>query len=131
MNMLIHLGIGIIKKTPNTDFIIGSDDTNDGTITLCYTVKSGVTPLGLIIFELTTQYIKDILRNDSYSYYNIQISDNNELKFISKNIINMRDKNIILEKELTKKISELKKLQSAALQMQFSPYFLFNTLNAL
>jgi two-component system sensor histidine kinase YesM len=236
------------QKNPNTDFIIGNDDTNNGTITLCYTIKSASTPLGLLIFELNTQYIKDILRNDEYSYYNIQILDNsgkslfqtntenfnfpeikemkleagrelrlsknkdtlyissnvgtvntlaltaklntlknnsnkilivfviclliailsplalsfyislqfynsiqdiiinfykfetpqnssdvnnNELEFISKNIINMRDKNIILEKELTKKISELKKLQSAALQMQFSPHFLFNTLNAI
>lgn len=238
-------------KNPNTDFILRTSYTNPDTLIFGYTIKSINAPLGLLIFELNTQHIRNVLRNDDYRYYSIQLldskgqsllqtnddefepdnlikniisethSDNdvyltkhndtlyissivgtnntliltaklnqfsnnrtriiiifliclliaivsplvlsfyismqfyhsieeiiidihkienpqnrsednhNELAFISKSIINMRDENQTLEKELTLKISELKKLQSAALQMQFSPHFLFNTLNTI
>jgi two-component system sensor histidine kinase YesM len=59
------------------------------------------------------------------------ITLSNELAYINKNIHNMHNKNVYLEKALITKVNELKKLQSVALQMQFTPHFLFNTLNTL
>jgi len=70
------------------------------------------------------------LNNLEGEYINTYDSTN-EIAYISKNILNMHNKNIALEKALVTKISELKKLQASALQMQFTPHFLFNTLNVL
>ena len=54
-----------------------------------------------------------------------------ELSYISQSILAMRDKNTTLENNLIEKIAKIKQLQSIALQIQFSPHFLFNTLNGI
>lgn len=55
----------------------------------------------------------------------------NELTYISDNIIQMHTKNQSLETVLAGKMNEMRQMQNAMLQMQFTPHFLFNTLNAV
>lgn len=62
---------------------------------------------------------------------NIKTENMDELMFITRNITRITDKNANIEEKLVQQISELKRLQSYALQMQFNPHFLFNTLNLI
>lgn len=54
-----------------------------------------------------------------------------EISYILSNIMQMTMKNKHFETELVKKIQQLKKTQTVALQLQFNPHFLFNTLNMI
>lgn len=53
----------------------------------------------------------------------------NEIKFITDNILMNSLSKSKVEEELTKKMLHLQKAQTIALQTQFTPHFLFNTLN--
>ena len=55
----------------------------------------------------------------------------NEIMYINQNILNMKNKNRMLEQELVKSFASLKKFQTQVLQVQFTPHFLFNALNTL
>lgn len=55
----------------------------------------------------------------------------NEFTFISSHIMELLDKNANAESELMKKTAAFKQAQSIAYQSQFSPHFLFNTLNII
>lgn len=57
--------------------------------------------------------------------------EKNELEFISRNIIQLIDKNKSIENELALRMLHLKKSQIAMLQTQINPHFLFNTLNLI
>ena len=61
----------------------------------------------------------------------VKAENMDELMFITRNITRITDKNANIEEKLVQQISELKRLQSYALQMQFNPHFLFNTLNLI
>ena len=52
-----------------------------------------------------------------------------EIKFITDNILQNSTSKAQIEQELTQKILLLQKAQTIALQTQFTPHFLFNTLN--
>ena len=54
---------------------------------------------------------------------------NNEIGFIKNSISGMISANKEFEKQLGENLVLLKKTQSAMLQLQFNPHFLFNTLN--
>ena len=99
----------------------------------------------LLISILTAFVLSLIISSDSYNLiHNIAVTvsditnsdDNsdkypNEVYYITDNIINLNAQNKNLEKELITQLHELKKLQNAVLQVQFSPHFLFNTLNCI
>lgn len=70
--------------------------------------------------------VVDITQND---YANNKYTD--EMYYIIDNIINLSNQNKLLEKRLITQLHELKKMQNAVLQVQFSPHFLFNTLNCI
>ena len=55
----------------------------------------------------------------------------NELTYISDNIMQLHTKNQSLETVLANKMNEMRQMQNAMLQLQFTPHFLFNTLNAV
>ena len=78
---------------------------------------------GTIYKILSTLYIDDPnLSTDSEKEYN-------EAEFITERILLYRKEKKNWEGELSEKVSALKKTQAASLQMQFTPHFLFNTLN--
>jgi two-component system sensor histidine kinase YesM len=52
-----------------------------------------------------------------------------EISFISKNILGILKSRQAVENELMDKVAKLKAAQSATLQLQINPHFLFNTLN--
>ncbi len=54
-----------------------------------------------------------------------------EINYIINNIMQMAMTKEHFETELVKKIQQLKKTQTIALQLQFNPHFLFNTLNMI
>ncbi len=56
-------------------------------------------------------------------------SNLDEIEFIIHNIMRITNTSKHFENELVQKIQQLKKAQSIALQLQFNPHFLFNTLN--
>ena len=56
-------------------------------------------------------------------------SNLDEVEFIIHNIMKITNTSKHFENELVQKIQQLKKAQSIALQLQFNPHFLFNTLN--
>ena len=78
---------------------------------------------GSIYKVLSTLYIDDPqLGTDSEKEYN-------EVEFITERISHYRKEKKNWENELSEKVSALKKTQATSLQMQFTPHFLFNTLN--
>lgn len=52
-------------------------------------------------------------------------------KDLSTKILTLKDSHKQLEQKLLNQIDTIKKLQSMALQIQFNPHFLFNTLNSI
>lgn len=88
----------------------------------------------VISFYLSTQFYKSIteiitLFQDETTTTFTPGKQFNELLFISNNILNIINKKNNVELALAEKITNLKKAQSMALQMQVNPHFLFNTLN--
>ncbi len=59
------------------------------------------------------------------------VGGKNELVVIKETLLHLRQKNQMLSKELSDKITDFKKLQASSLQTQITPHFLFNTLNAV
>ena len=59
------------------------------------------------------------------------VGGKNELVVIKDTLLHLRQKNQMLSKELSNKITDFKKLQASSLQTQITPHFLFNTLNAV
>jgi len=57
--------------------------------------------------------------------------DSNEIYYITQQILSVVNDRNSIEKELTDKINQLKKLQITALNTQISPHFVFNTLNLI
>ena len=55
----------------------------------------------------------------------------NEYKYITMNILKSFDENRHMEEELTRRMSRLKQAQTAALQSQINPHFLYNTLQTI
>lgn len=55
----------------------------------------------------------------------------NEIEFIIKNILALNKSSTHFEQTLAHSIQQLKQAQSLALQAQFNPHFLFNTLNII
>ena len=88
--------------------------------------------LALMITYISYQSVTNIintlnnLENDS----NIDPAQN-EISRICSSIIDLHEKNISLESELLSNFTHLKQLQITTLQLQFTPHFLFNTLNTL
>jgi len=66
------------------------------------------------------------LENNSF-----EDTSTSEVTYICSAIMNIHEKNLSLEAELLQNFTVLKQLQISTLQMQFTPHFLFNTLNAL
>lgn len=58
-------------------------------------------------------------------------SANDEIIYLTTNIVNIIDRNKTLENELLSSVTSLNNMQIQMLQMQFSPHFLFNVLNTL
>ncbi len=101
--------------------------------------------LCLLLSLLTAFIISLIVSVDSYHMlqkiiFNIDSCDENsiqqhasinELTYISDNIIHLHAKNQSLETVLANKMNEMRQMQNTMLQMQFTPHFLFNTLNAV
>lgn len=67
----------------------------------------------------------------SLSHTEGDVEDSNEINYIVSNIANITTANKNFEKELISKIQQLKRTQTMALQLQFNPHFLFNTLNMI
>mgnify|MGYP004616233429 FL=1 len=89
----------------------------------------------VLSFYLANKYytsLAEILLSSINSNKNLEIlSSDNELSFI-KEYISANEKYVLhLEEELDDNTSKLKFAQTAALQMQFNPHFLFNTLNLI
>ncbi len=59
------------------------------------------------------------------------VGGKSELVVIKDTLLHLRQKNQMLSKELSDKITDFKKLQASSLQTQITPHFLFNTLNAV
>ena len=66
------------------------------------------------------------LENNSF-----EDTSKSEITYICSAIMKMHEKNLSLEADLLQNFTVLKQLQISTLQMQFTPHFLFNTLNAL
>lgn len=69
----------------------------------------------------------------SFATLGVTISHNtesyDEIKFITNTILQTTTSQLQTEQDLAQKISHLQKAQTVALQTQFTPHFLFNTLN--
>jgi len=61
----------------------------------------------------------------------IQQEGFNEFKYIAMNIMKSFDENKHMEEELTRRMDMLKQAQTAALQAQINPHFLYNTLQTI
>ncbi len=57
------------------------------------------------------------------------IGSENEISYISDNILSLSNKAKFFEYSFASKMNELKNMQLSMLQLQFTPHFLFNTLN--
>ena len=76
--------------------------------------------------------IMDIISSfDIAPNFNYDTTYKNEIEYIKANISASDTKIETLESELNKKIQQLKSTQAAALQLQFNPHFLLNTLNLI
>lgn len=69
-----------------------------------------------------------------YNFNNITTDTTNvkdKLSYITKNILQLSNKAQSLEYSFITKMNELKTMQLSMLQLQFTPHFLFNTLNTV
>ena len=66
---------------------------------------------------------------------NFDVSGNmtkfNELRYISKGIIEQNKENVLIQQKLEEKLQELKNTQLDMLQAQINPHFLYNTLETI
>lgn len=89
----------------------------------------------LIALYMSFQYYKSISGIISSIYAtnmnkpDINTTKQNEIEFITENILHYSLSHKQIEQELAQKIAYLQKAQTIALQTQFTPHFLFNTLN--
>lgn len=89
----------------------------------------------LIAIYMSYQYYKSISGILSSIYAtnmnkpDMNTTGQNEIEFITENILHYSISHKQIEQELAQKIAYLQKAQTIALQTQFTPHFLFNTLN--
>lgn len=93
-------------------------------------ILSGV--FAFILASYSYRAVQDIIKNvndieplDEFS------TAANEINYINQNILSIKSKNEKLEEELLTSFANLKALQMQVLQSQFTPHFLFNTLNVV
>jgi len=83
-------------------------------------------------YRMVQQIITTIdCANETNGEVDLIVEPMNELIYISDNIIKLHSRNKSLETVLVSKIHELKTMQNTALQVQYTPHFLFNTLNCI
>ena len=84
----------------------------------------------LLAFIISVWLYNNIIQLITMFPYPLSQNENTigELQYIGRNIVSMLDQNQKIEYELAEKLTELKKAQSIALQMQINPHFLLNTL---
>lgn len=100
-------------------------------LTLTTTLISSMV-LSYILSSHNYKIINDIAMNINDTEPEHPFEDStNEIMYINQNIIRMKSKNQHLEKELLESMVALKRLQTQVLQIQFTPHFIFNALNAL
>lgn len=72
-----------------------------------------------------------ILLQNPFANHTAENKKNNELLYIKNSIISITEKNRQIEKELAERLTMLNQAQSAALESQLNPHFLFNTLQII
>lgn len=80
-------------------------------------------------FEPISKIIKVIDKPHENDF--IEEMKNNEVKYITTQIINYIDSNEMLKEELNNRLAEHNQLSMMAMQMQINPHFLNNTLNII
>lgn len=113
----------------NSDYITEKTFYVRGIFMLCLVVAI-LLPL-LMTLYISLQFYRSIHKIIGILSTNDTDSDMNEIDFILHNISNMVKTNKHFEKEMVQKIQQLKRSQTMALQAQFNPHFLFNTLNII
>ena len=91
-----------------------------------------IVSLVMTIFVILSMYKKifNVINIFNDTSFDVNDSKNkiDEVEYLSKNILSMRDKNIEVEEKLAKQIAEIRYYQNVALRMQMNPHFIFNTL---